>query len=318
MFQTREQPRPAQALCLEQESSIGAARVYGPLEGYCDSLRVSFCRLIVAVVVLLFELLAARTTLPAQLRQPPSALQAVDRMVQAETAAWKNRQHFLYRQEERSNRTKGHLWGELVVETSDGRMQRLISEDGKPLSGSQKQAEDERIAYLVDHPDEFRREAQRRTEDEARMPELLKEIPNVFLFRIVGAEGDYTRIAFQPNPSFQEKSYQDRVVHAMSGVLRIHTPDMRLCGLDAHLDHKVEFGFGFLGELRDETRFSLARQEVSPGHWKTTKVQVHLDGTILLLKSLSRDEDSSHYGFRSVARDLTVAEAAAIVRSDAF
>jgi hypothetical protein len=55
-------------------------------------------------------------------------------MVQAETAAWKDRQHFLYRSEERSNRTNGQLWEELVVETPDGSMQRLISEDGKPLS----------------------------------------------------------------------------------------------------------------------------------------------------------------------------------------
>ena len=197
-------------------------------------------------------------------------------------------------------------------------MQRLISEDGKPLSNSQKRVEDKRITYLASHPDEFRRENQRRKEDEARMPELLRELPQVFLFKAAGSESDYIRIAFQPNPSFQEKSYQDRVVHAISGVLLIHTTDMRLCGLDAHLEHNVEFGFGLLGVLSGETHFSVAREEISPGQWTTKKVHVHVDGSFLLLKSISRDVDSSHYGFKVVARDLTVPEAAAIVRSNTF
>jgi hypothetical protein len=272
----------------------------------------------VALLVLLFEQYIVCTSLPAQINKPLSAIQAVNQMVHAETAAWRNRQHFLYRSAERSNRTNGRLWDELVVETSDGSMQRLISEDGKPLSNSQKTAEDKRIIYLEKHPGEFRRKAQRRRDDEARMPDLLREIPNVFLFTTVSSEGDYTRIAFHPNPSFQEESYQDRVVHAMSGLLLIHTADMRLCELDAHLEHRVEFGYGILGELSDKTHFFLARGEVSPGQWTTTKLRVHLDGSILLLKSISRDVDSSRYGFKPIAHDLTVAEAAAIVRSDTF
>jgi hypothetical protein len=104
----------------------------------------------------------------------------------------------------------------------------------------------------------------------------------------------------------------------MSGVLLIHTPDMRLCGLDAHLDHGVEFGFGLLGKVSDQSHFSLLRQEVFPGQWKATNIRVHVDGSILLLKSVSRDEDASHDGFKLVPHDLTVAQAAAMVRSTAY
>ena len=271
-----------------------------------------------AVIVLAFQQVILCALLAAQVGQPVSATQIVNQMLQAEAAAWKSRQHFIYKNEERSNRTNGRLWDELVVETSDGSMQRLIAEDRKPLSGNQRIAEDQRIAYLANHPGEFRRKAQRRKEDEARMPELLREIPNIFLFRSLDSVGDYTRIAFHPNPSFHEESYQDRVVHAMAGVLIIHKPDMRLCELDAHLEHKVEFGFGILGTLSDRTYLSLAREEVSTGQWTTTKLRVHLDGSILLLKSISRDVDSSRYGFRLVGHDLNVAEAASIVRSDFF
>ena len=254
----------------------------------------------------------------AQANQALSAAQIVNEMVQAEAAAWKDRQHFLYTSEERSNRTSGRLWEELVVETPDGSMQRLISEDGKPLSGGENKAEEGRIAYLASHPGEFRRKTQRRRVDEARMPELLREIPSIFLFNILSSEGDYTRIAFQPNPSFHEESYQDRVVHAMAGVLIIHNPDMRLSELDAHLEHKVEFGFGILGVLRAKTDLSIVRGEVSAGQWTTTKLRFHLDGSILLLKTISRDLDSSRHGFKPVAHDLNVAAAAAIVQSKIF
>ena len=107
------------------------------------------------------------------------------------------------------------------------------------------------------------------------------------------------------------------MIHAMSGVLFIHTTDMRLCGIDAHLDHKVEFGFGLLGEVSDGSSFSITREEVFPGQWKTARLRIHVDGSMLLLKSFSREEDSSHYGFKKVANNLSVAQAAAIACSNA-
>jgi hypothetical protein len=288
------------------------------LKRHKSSPKIRFAGLTAIVLAVLFEQAIARTSLGAQESQSFSAIQIVNKMVQAESAAWRSRQHFLYRNEERSSRTDGRLWDEIVVETSDGSMQRLVSEDGKPLSDSQEKAEEERITYLGRHPVEFRRKAQRRKEDEARMPELLREIPNIFLFETVRSEGDYFRISFQPNPSFHEESYQDRVVHAMSGEILIHKTNMRLCELDGHLEHRVEFGFGILGELSDKTHMFLARKEVSPGQWTTTKIRVHLDGRILLLKSFSRDLDSSRSGYKLVAHDLTAAGAAGVVRSNAF
>ena len=38
------------------------------------------------------------------------------------------------------------------------------------------------------------------------MPELLREIPNIFLFTNLGSEGDYTRIVFQPILRFMRRA----------------------------------------------------------------------------------------------------------------
>lgn len=270
-----------------------------------------------AILLAVSSYLAA-ACLPAQDRSSAPAAEIVNQMLRTEIAAYKSREYFLYRQKARSARTKGHLWEEVVVETPEGQMHRLLAQDGRALSIEEQKAEDDRITSLVNHPDQFRREAQARKDDDARLGTLLQELPKVFLFRAEGYDGDCTRIAFQPNPGFQEESFQDRVIHATSGFLFIHLPDMRLCRIDAHLDHKVEFGFGLLGKVSEGSRFSMARSEVMPGEWKTTWTQMHVNGSLLLLKSYSRDEDSIHYAFKPVAAGLTVAQAAALVRSNAF
>jgi hypothetical protein len=268
-----------------------------------------------AVVV---SLLLALASSDAQLRPALSAEQMVRQMLHGENVSQESRQHFIFRRLERSVRTKGHLWDELVVETTDGRMRRLVAIDGKPLSSSEEQAEEKRISNLAKDPAEFRREEQGRKDDQLRLRDLLKQVPEMFLLKIEGSEGNCTRIAFEPNPEFQEQTFQDRIVHAMSGVLLIDSTSTRLCAVDAHLDHTVEFGYGLLGKVSDQSHFSVVRQEVCPGQWKTIKVDVHVDGRILLLKSVARDEQSTHFGFDLVPHDLTVAQAAAMVRSAKF
>ena len=126
-------------------------------------------------------------------------------------------------------------------------MHRLLSEDGKPLSAEHAKAEDDRIANLVNHPDDFRREGQERRDDEGRLTRLLEDLPRAFLFKIDGSQGHCTRITFQPNQSFEEQSYEDRVI---AKVLFIHITDMRLCGIDAHLDNRVRLWPARRGERR--------------------------------------------------------------------
>ena len=247
-----------------------------------------------------------------------SALDVVNQMVQAETAASKNRAHFLYRRKETSTRTKGHQWEELVFEVPEGRMHRLIRVDGKPLTDSQQKTEHDRLEYLAKHPDDVRRENQNRKDDEARTSELLRVLPKMYLFSIEGMQDGCTKVVFKPNPAYQEQSYQDRVLHASAGYLLIHPGDNRLCKLDTHLEHPVEFGYGLLGKVSQDSRFFMARGEVTPGQWKTQQMQVHIDGNILLLKSVSRQEDSLHFGFQQVPFNTSVAQAAAILESTTY
>ena len=253
---------------------------------------------------------------PSSMAEEPAPLETINQMVQAEINASKSRQHFSYKRVERSTRTKGHLWVEAVVETSDGRMHRLLSLDGRPLTAAEKKAEDDRIASLVQHPDDFRRENQGRRDDEGRTTELLRAMPKAFLFTAAGTEAECLRIHFKPNPAYQEQTYQDRVIHAISGDVYVtNDPDHRLCKLDTHLEHPVEFGFGLLGKVSQSSSFFMSRISVAPGQWKTSILRIHVDGNILLLKSVSRQEDSVHSDFKQVPFNLTISEAANMVNT---
>lgn len=248
----------------------------------------------------------------------PTPLALVEQMGHVETSAVKFKKHFLYRRKERSTRTKGHLWEELVVEISAGRMRRLVSIDGTPLTPGQAAAEDARIQSVVRHPDELAKDSQGRKDDEARTTGLLNMLPKAFLFNEAGTENGCIRILFKPNPTYQEQSYQERVIHAAAGTLLIHPGDDRLCSIDAHLDHEVDFGYGLLGKVTLGSGFSMTREQVEPGQWKTTQLHVHIDGNVLMMKTVSRQEDSEHFGFQEVPYNMSIPEAASLLRTTGY
>ena len=68
------------------------------------------------------------------------------------------------------------------------------------------------------------------------------------------------------------------------------------------------FGFGILGKVSQDSRFFMSRGEVTPGQWKTQQMLVQIDGNILLMKSVSRQEDSLHSGFQAVPTQMSVAQ----------
>jgi hypothetical protein len=246
------------------------------------------------------------------LQQTP--LQVVKAMVQNEEQARQHRTFFRYTSVERSGRTGGHLWTEKVVETPDGLLRRLVAEDGKPLSADRAAAEDRRIAALVADPSELREANADRRADEARMLRLLDIMPQAFLFAADGMQNDCVRIAFRPNPAFSPSTYDERVVHGLAGVILVRMPAERLCGIEGHLVDRVTFGYGLLGHVDQGSHFSVTRVPVTATDWKSSKIAVHVDGKILLLKTISRDQDATHSNAEPLPPNLSLAQAAAFTQ----
>jgi hypothetical protein len=266
------------------------------------------------MLVLLLLLTSGLLSLAQVSAQQQTPLEVVKAMVHNEEQARKHRTYFRYTSVERSARTDGHLWTEKVAETSDGLLRRLVAEDGKPLSPDRVAAEDRRIADLVADPSILRADNADRRADEARMVRLLDVMPQAFLFTADGMQNDCVRIAFRPNPAFSPSTYDERVVHGMAGVVLVRMPAKRLCGIEGHLVDRVSFGFGLLGHIDQGSHFSVTRVPITAVDWKTSKIAVHVDGRILLLKSISRDQDATHSGAEPLPPNISLAQAAAITK----
>jgi len=244
----------------------------------------------------------------------PQETSLIEKVAANEVAARKGRPHYFYVSEERSARTGGHLWKENVVETTDGPLRRLIAIDNRPLTAGEAAAEQRRIDNLVAHPDDFRRQNQAHKDDEDRAAQLLQMLSSDFVLTPNGEANGCLRFTFQPKPDFRPASYQERVAHEMAGTVSLKRPEDRLCTLDATIVHPVEFGYGMLGHIDQGGHFSLARKQVDAKNWKSDHITVHINGRILMLKSLAQDQEAIRTEIRVVPQNLTLTQAAQISR----
>jgi hypothetical protein len=75
------------------------------------------------------------------------------------------------------------------------------------------------------------------------------------------------------------------------------------------LAERVEFGYGLLGHVERGGTFEIHRLQVGAQHWKTDLVDVHVQGKILMLKTVSKEQREMRSDFRPVPRGTTLAEA---------
>ncbi len=240
-------------------------------------------------------------------------VQLVSAMAAKEVAARNEDNFYSYDADEVSDRTGGHRWTETVVETTDGPLHRLLAIDGRPLNLAEANAESERIKAIVRDPVEFRRLGTAHKGDEARSEQLLQLLPKAFLMTPAGEANGCTQFAFRANPAFQPSSYEEKVAVAMAGTVSFKEPQLRLCVLQASLIRPVEFGFGLLGKIEQGGRFRLQRDPVDAIHWKSDLISVHMQGRILLMKSLTREQEVRRTQIRLLPQRLSVAQAAQMI-----
>lgn len=196
------------------------------------------------------------------------------------------------------------------VETDQGPIFRLLAEDGSPLNASQQQREDARLAAYLRSPGQIARVEREHEEDEARLAGVMALLPQAFLFDYQGApQGDQVRIAFRPDPAFVPTGYEARIVHALTGTLLVDARLKRMVEMHAIVAERVDLGYGLLGHVDKGGTFSIHRRQVSAEHWKTDLVDVHVEGKILMLKTVSKDQKEARSDFRPVPRGTTLAEA---------
>jgi len=272
--------------------------------------RVSCTRLVIgrAVVVVVVSTFLSGASLWAQ----TTPLELVQKMVANEDLAEQHRGHYEYLSKDRSERTGGHLWTERVAETTAGKLRTLIAEDDQPLTGDRLAQERTRLADIAAHPDEFQKREQALKNDERHAKQMLELLPKAFLFESAGKEGPFTRINFKPDPAYDPKSMEERVIRAMTGSVLID-PAVRLHRIEGRLNEDVNIGFGLIATIKAGSNFSTTRDRVADDEWKTAVLDTDINGRAIFFKTIGKKEHAEHSRFKALPIDMTVPQAVALL-----
>lgn len=196
-----------------------------------------------------------------------------------------------------------------VIETKEGSLARTLLLNGQPLNSDQRVKDDERMKKLVDDPEERARRDKRNKQDEQKYKELLKAIPDAFIFKYDGTEGDLTRLTFTPNPRYNPPSRELTVYHAMAGSLWIDRSALRLAMIEGRLIDDVRFGWGLLGHLDKGGTFKVVQKNVGDNHWDAVSLDLNMQGRAIIFKTLNIKQKQRLTDYRRMPDSLTIAGA---------
>jgi hypothetical protein len=200
------------------------------------------------------------------------------------------------------------------VETAAGPVTRLALSNGLPPSAETQQQEQVRLQHLLASSPEQARQRQDYAEDEALIGSIVALMPVAFVYQYEADENGCHKLSFRPNPDYSAHSIEDRVLHAMSGTLWVDARMKRLVRLDAHVEENVDFGYGILGRLYKGGWFQFQRTQVSPTEWKTERLEVHVLGRALIVKSFTRETSELRGGFAPVPARMNLAQGVALLQ----
>jgi hypothetical protein len=206
-----------------------------------------------------------------------------------------------------------------IVETKDGDVARLLEKDGKPLSEADEQAEIDRLNNLLAHPEVQEHRHKKEQEDSARGDEMVKMLPDAFLFEadgtVPGPNGPCYRLKFKPNPAFTPPDREGEVYHGMVGELWVDEAQLRLVKIDAHLISDVNFGWGVLGRLFKGGSILVENADVGLHHWETIHMKLDLHAKILMMKSEDYSTTEDFSDFQVQPQELSYQEAIHLLKA---
>jgi hypothetical protein len=202
-----------------------------------------------------------------------------------------------------------HIILEQVIETVDTPVTHLLAVDGHAPTAAQLQEEDDRHRRLLRNLAGQSALKKDHAEDSKKMEEMLRIIPEAFVFQDLGKQRGLEKIAFHPNPDFKPKTYAQRILHTLVGTAFIDLHDKQIARISASLAERVEFGLGLLGRVDKGGSMNITRTRLSAGVWQVSVEKIDLSGRMAIFKSLNRHKDEQRSDFKPVAPGTTVAQA---------
>jgi hypothetical protein len=267
--------------------------------------------------MLAFTLFLCVTLAPSQDNRgtPPNELmrRVVSNELKAEA---QDHSHWMFRQQTEKPGAQTEV--DEVIESSSGDLSYPILINGQQLSAEPQKRADQHLRQRIHNPGALEKSRKAENEDAARTQRLLKMVLDAFVFSYAEQPGDLVHLNFKPNSRFHPSSREAQVFDAMEGSVWVDSKQLRLGKIAGHLIREVKFGGGMLGHLDKGGQFEVKQSQIAPGHWELTVLNVQMRGKALFFKTIGVQQKYSRSGFRLLADNLTLEQAAEILRQQAF
>jgi hypothetical protein len=199
-----------------------------------------------------------------------------------------------------------------ACQTKTLEIDRLMAVNGKPLTTQQWNQENQRIEQLLNNRSQLKKEKQQQREDAEQATRMLKMLPDAFLFKQENCDASRITLYFTPNPAFRASGASETVFHHMEGTLTLDVKQKRLVEISGRLNSDVKFAGGLLGHLDKGGTFYVKQQEVGPGCWEMTRMDVQMNGKALFFKTISVRTREIDTDFHAVPAAASIQQVAAL------
>jgi hypothetical protein len=199
-----------------------------------------------------------------------------------------------------------------ACQTKTLEIDRLMAVNGTPLTEQQWNQESQRIEQLLNNRSQLKKEKQQQREDAEQATRMLKMMPDAFLFRKENSDAKRITLYFTPNPAFHASGSSEMVFHHMEGTLTLDLKQERLVEISGRLSSEVKFAGGLLGHLDKGGTFYVKQQEVGPGCWEMTRMDVQMNGKALFFKTISVRTRELDTDFHAVPAAASIQQVAAL------
>ncbi len=164
-------------------------------------------------------------------------------------------------------------------------VERMVAQDGKPLSAAKQQEETTRVEKRVR---EFLRKRQKQEARAARGEK--EEEPGISTFlrvsrftnprRVEFRGADVVAFDFEPIPNYRPKTRLEKVLQGLVGTAWVDDRANEIVKLEAHFARPLKFG-GFLASVRPGSAFVFEQTLVNNEVWLPSYAEIHVSGRIL-------------------------------------
>jgi hypothetical protein len=185
----------------------------------------------------------------------------------------------------------------------------LLAKDGRPLTGSEKQNEDDKFnkqydklkkqqAELAADP---KKQAKQQEEDEADLSDFLRAELFTNPRRETFRGHDVIAFDVNGNPDYKPKKRIDSIIQKLSGTMWVDEQAREIVRLEARFTDTVKIGGGLVASLAKGSNFVFEQDKINDEVWLPSYAEVHASGRIVFvrLKQNFIDRFSDYKKFRS-------------------